>query len=435
MLDLKNVGIMAAFAGIASAWSQIKSFFIRFKSIFIITANISDHELSEALQGYLKDNYRKSKFGSLTFSSTGAFINTLGKRARIAFIVPSEAMTFWDGWKPMFVSKSDSNDRGKVNGSNLSITFIRGTFDIKKLVLKSVDRINHINSDENKKDIRFKVIDFFGRYGNGRDDEPLNEKSAEVSSDISSLKNLELLGVELHEIGQEKLEDPFENLYYDKPVNDFIKELDRWIESKEWFEKRGLDWRMGALLKGLPGTGKSSFAKAVAQKYNLPIYRFDLISMSNEELNRYWNRALNNSPCICLFEDMDRLYDDKGEMINSDTMQSKGKLTTDAILNCISGVSDSNGVLTMVTANHPEKLPAALTRAGRLDIDLELGVLTKQGQITMANKILTGQDHLSKQSEIYQEVIKLVEENPNITGAAFQRICTKYSLDKYWGRL
>lgn len=430
LLTLKSIGVVGAFAAIGGAWSYIKSFFIRFKSLFIITASMEDHNIGHAVFGYLRENYKRSDLGSMKFSSCITFVNTLNKRLRVGYIIPSETMTFFDGWKPLFLSKTkDANS----NSDGLTVTFIRGTFDIRDIVKKSLDRINHISSDNNKKDVRFRVIECFGTYGNSKDSNV--ERSTSLNYEINEIKSYEIVGFEIDDLGQFRLPNPFDNLYYNEPVNDFVKELDRWIGSKEWFNERGLPWRMGTLLKGLPGTGKSSFVKAVGQKYNLPVYRFDLISMSNEELNDNWNRALSNSPCICLLEDMDRLYNEKGEMVNSEMMQTKGKLTTDAILNCISGVGDSSGILTIVTANHPEKLPQAMTRAGRLDVDLELGYLTKENKMIMASKILTGNHQISKEDEMYSKVIELVENSGEITGAAFQRNCTKVALDIYWNRV
>ena len=438
MFDLKSMGVMAIFAGVASVWSQIKNFMIRFKSVFIITASIDDVGLKCAFEGILKEKFKKSKFGSITFAMTNAYIKKDKRYRNVAYSQLSSAMTYWDGIKPMFVSFEKAN--GKGDGDKMTVTFIRGTFDIRELIKESVDRENLINSENNKEDIRFRIKDFYGSYGS-EDVSSSNKSVSEEGLSLSYLKNLDLIGCELKDIGQDKPEDPFENLYYNDEVNDFIKKLDRFMSSKEHFSSRGLDWRMGMEIKGPPGTGKSSFVKAIGQKYNLPVYRFDLISMSNEELNGYWNQALNNVPCICLFEDLDRLYNDKQEMINSDTMQTKGKLTTDALLNCISGVKDSNGIISIATANHPEKLPDALTRDGRLDVSLELGFMTTEGQRKMAWRIINGTEVLCLSEtledfdcELSKTIEKLIENNKEITGARFQSICTKVSLDKYWGR-
>jgi hypothetical protein len=63
---------------------------------------------------------------------------------------------------------------------------------------------------------------------------------------------------------------------------------------------------------------------------------------------------------VMAIEDLDRFFRD-GEPVDTD-------LTTSGILNAIDGfLSASNGLVTFITANHPENLPSALLRQGRVD--------------------------------------------------------------------
>ena len=52
-------------------------------------------------------------------------------------------------------------------------------------------------------------------------------------------------------------------------------------------------------------------------------------------------------------------------------------LTLGCILNSLDGIGKTNGRITCITTNHPEKLDPALTRPGRIDLHLQLNYCTK----------------------------------------------------------
>jgi hypothetical protein len=54
----------------------------------------------------------------------------------------------------------------------------------------------------------------------------------------------------------------FANMWFDRK-DEVLRLLDRFMNNKEWFDRRGLPHRLGFALSGEPGTGKSSFIKAL----------------------------------------------------------------------------------------------------------------------------------------------------------------------------
>lgn len=225
------------------------------------------------------------------------------------------------------------------------------------------------------------------------------------------------------EIGPPLPESPFKNLSFDKEVMDFIAEVKRWYGSAEFFKSRGIPWKMSAALEGPPGTGKTSLARAIAQDLGIPIYMMDLTTMDNEELTKHWQTVLFNVPCMVLFEDLDRLFNDAGEFIPA--KRERRPLTLDTLLQCTSGVEPAEGLLMLATANNPEKLDPALMRAGRLDRRLFLDILDKEGRQRIANRILEGWPDL---------IEKAVKKGAGDTGATFERRCARMAANKFWNK-
>lgn len=166
-------------------------------------------------------------------------------------------------------------------------------------------------------------------------------------------------------------------------------DVDRFIDGRDWCEERGIPWRRGWLLRGPPGTGKTSFVRGVGIKHDLPIHAFDLGSMDNGGLRSSWENMLRDAPCVALIEDIDGVYGIQGDDDTWDTraLRRDGP-TFDALLQCVGGVSTCDGVLLFVTTNHPDRVDAALMRGGRLDVAVEFLPPDQDGRRKLAARIL-----------------------------------------------
>jgi len=165
----------------------------------------------------------------------------------------------------------------------------------------------------------------------------------------------------------------------------------RWFfDAAGWFNARGVPYRMGWLLFGPPGTGKTSFVKALAGYFDRPIYYLNLSTVAddNDLLS-----AFTDIPgrCIILVEDADRAsisvaadveQPQEDEVNESPKLIKAGKgkgITLSGLLNAVDGVASSEGRLLILTTNHPEKLDPALIRPGRIDASWEFGPLSASG--------------------------------------------------------
>jgi SpoVK/Ycf46/Vps4 family AAA+-type ATPase len=128
---------------------------------------------------------------------------------------------------------------------------------------------------------------------------------------------------------------------------------------------------------------------------------------------------------------------------NQSSVLNTGRLSFDCLLNCLDGVEKSNGVFTVITTNHIDKLDPALgqprtkddgtvefisTRPGRVDKAIELGHMDDADKLRLARRIFFD-------NEVgYRQICQLLEREPNRreTPAQFQERCAQLALDLLW---
>lgn len=152
-------------------------------------------------------------------------------------------------------------------------------------------------------------------------------------------------------IGQLVYHNSLEMMSLNPELESVLEEIKFWLDHQEWYEERGIPWKRGFLFYGRPGTGKTMFTRALAEKLNLPLLIFDLASMDSTEFNHAWSQLLPRR--IALFEDFDSVFIKRMNVMNSG-------LDFSTILNALDGADKKQGILTIITTNHPEKLDFAL---------------------------------------------------------------------------
>lgn len=161
--------------------------------------------------------------------------------------------------------------------------------------------------------------------------------------------------------------------------------LSNFKNNKELMESLGIPNKLGVLLYGLPGTGKTSTIYAIATYFKKNIYYINLSTINtNEQLHdvfEHVNKNCNNS--IIIFEDIDamtnivkkRVEVDKNwniiENVNNIIDEKTCKLTLEYFLNLLQGSLTYEGSIFIATTNHLEHLDGAFYRDGRFDVKIE----------------------------------------------------------------
>jgi chaperone BCS1 len=156
---------------------------------------------------------------------------------------------------------------------------------------------------------------------------------------------------------------PMTSLFHPREmIEDLFTDVGTFLSTKQVYEELGIPYRRGYLLTGPPGTGKSSLILAVASHFGLPVYSVPLrgAEMNGERLTLLLANC--RKPSLIAMEDIDCL-----KVATSREPKTEDALTIADLLNAVDGIGASEDRVLFMTANRPETLDFALTRAGRVD--------------------------------------------------------------------
>ncbi|MHC2109120.1 AAA family ATPase [Methylobacterium sp. CM6246] len=143
-------------------------------------------------------------------------------------------------------------------------------------------------------------------------------------------------------------------------------------ETLKW---RDLDVRI--LVTGPPGVGKSFFARAVAKECSLPLvatsvadwHAMDHLSGTLKRIREVFAEARSRAPCVLFIDELDGISDRSqlcGEYVPYWTQ------IVNLVLELLSGVEALEGVVIIGATNYPDRIDAAIRRAGRLDREIAI---------------------------------------------------------------
>lgn len=157
----------------------------------------------------------------------------------------------------------------------------------------------------------------------------------------------------------------------------FINEKERllsvintWTEEKEFYMSHGIQYKLGILVSGEPGTGKSTLGRVVASYLNYNLVYVDLSSI--DSANKLIENLTQISPkSVIILEDIDCVLGNReDEKSTPESIQ-----LTNAILNFLDGVLSPENCIIIASTNYVDRLDSAVKRPGRFDLQLELGKL------------------------------------------------------------
>ncbi|KAF7051752.1 hypothetical protein CFC21_059959 [Triticum aestivum] len=161
-------------------------------------------------------------------------------------------------------------------------------------------------------------------------------------------------------------------------------DLESFSKGRAYYHRLGRVWRRSYLLHGPPGTGKSTFAAAMARFLGYDVYDVDLSRADVVDLRALLMRTTPRS--LILLEDLDRHLQLQG---------AQGDGAEARVLSFMDGVSSCCGEerVMVFTMRGGAPLPAAVTRPGRLDVHVRFTLCDFEAFKALAGSYLGLTDH------------------------------------------
>jgi len=193
----------------------------------------------------------------------------------------------------------------------------------------------------------------------------------------------------------------------------------------ELYKKVGIEPPKGVLLVGLPGTGKTLLAKAVAHETNATFIRLvgselvqKYIGEGSRIVRELFELAREKAPAIIFIDELDAIGAKRLEIATSGDREVQRTLMQ--LLAELDGFNPLGEVKIIAATNRMDILDDALLRPGRFDRIIEIPIPNDmaRGQIY---KIHTAR--MAKAEDV--DLADLAERSEEATGAEIKAICTE----------
>jgi len=203
------------------------------------------------------------------------------------------------------------------------------------------------------------------------------EKFLKDAIKLTDEKHIRVKYLNDYEVSCDVIPHSFDKIVLDKDVKlRIVNGLYNWSKSKKWYDDHELVHKIGVLLYGKPGTGKSTIAKAISNMFNnAPILTIDPNNIMNSVSKILKMRKRYEGTLIVLIEDFDMYFKSREELagieLNYEQKQKKDD-NQNAIFQLLDGIYSTDNTIYIATTNYKERIDTALIRHGRFDIQEEL---------------------------------------------------------------
>ena len=184
---------------------------------------------------------------------------------------------------------------------------------------------------------------------------------------------------------QDDLQVRFEDVAGINQAKQELQEIVTFLKQPESFIRLGAKIPRGVLLVGPPGTGKTLLARAIAGEAGVPFFSMAasefvelFVGVGASRVRDLFKKAKEKAPCIVFIDEIDAVGRQRGAGIgggNDEREQTLNQLLTE-----MDGFAENSGVILLAATNRVDVLDAALTRPGRFDRRIDVGLPDRLGR-------------------------------------------------------
>ena len=208
-----------------------------------------------------------------------------------------------------------------------------------------------------------------------------------------------------------------------------VKEIVDFLKNPSKYTKLGGKIPKGALLVGLPGTGKTLLAKAVAGEAKVPFFSLSgsdfvemFVGVGASRVRDLFKQAKDKSPSIIFIDEIDAIGRARGKN-NITGSNDERENTLNQLLTEMDGFGTNTNVIVMAATNRADVLDKALMRAGRFDrqIYVDLPDVRERKEIFEVHL-----KPIKKTRDL--DVDFLSKQTPGFSGADIANVCNEAAL-------
>ena len=184
---------------------------------------------------------------------------------------------------------------------------------------------------------------------------------------------------------QEQIKTTFADVAGCDEAKEEVAEIVDFLREPKKFQNLGGKIPKGILMVGPPGTGKTLLAKAIAGEAKVPFFTISgsdfvemFVGVGASRVRDMFEQAKKNAPCLIFIDEIDAVGRQRGAGLGGG--HDEREQTLNQMLVEMDGFGGNEGVIVIAATNRPDVLDPALTRPGRFDRQVVVGLPDVKGR-------------------------------------------------------